>query len=174
MKIGVLSDTHLHSLDAGSKLASKLLNGPFTDVDVILHAGDCVFTDLENCFYPIPWYGVRGNMDVGQATLPVSRVLDLGGKKIGMIHGWGSGCDIETHVLDYFADCHLDVLIFGHSHRPVCRQLNNMLLLNPGSPTDRRSAPYHTVALLNIESDAVTAEIIRIDNRVTSKHYEKG
>ncbi|WP_321391183.1 metallophosphoesterase [uncultured Desulfuromusa sp.] len=162
MKIGVLSDTHLHSLEAGVELAQKLQNGPFADVDTILHAGDHVYPALDSCFYPIPWYGVRGNMDDTQAVLPTSRIIDFAGKKIGMVHGWGSQYGIETRVLDFFAGFDLDVIIFGHSHQPVCRHIGKVLLFNPGSPTDRRSAPYHTVGILNIGT-VVTAEIVRID-----------
>jgi len=79
-----------------------------------------------------------------------------------MTHGWGVLAGIEERVLESFSTDCLDVLVFGHSHRPVCRQDGSVLLLNPGSPTDRRSAPYHSVGLLHINSE-VKGEIIRID-----------
>lgn len=162
MKIGVLSDTHLHSLEAGIALAQKLENGPFADVETILHAGDHVYPALDSCFYPIPWYGVRGNMDAKNDGLPISRIIDVADKKIGMVHGWGAQGGIEARVLDFFSGLDLDVIVFGHSHQPVCRQEGKVLLFNPGSPTDRRSAPHHTVGILNIGS-VVTGEIVRID-----------
>ncbi len=162
MKIGVLSDTPIHSLVDGSELAQKLLDGPFSAVDAILHAGDHVLPALESCFYPIPWYGVCGNMDSPQSGLLQQRVVELGGIKIGMVHGAGAPRGIEKRVLSYFAATKIDVLVFGHSHLPVCRKVDSLLLFNPGSPTDRRSAPYHTVGILHIGT-GITGEIIRID-----------
>ena len=162
MRIGVLSDTHLHSLEEGVALAQKLLAGPFAEVDVIIHAGDHVLPELDSCFYPIPWYGVCGNMDSPHGSLPLQRVVELGGIKIGMIHGSGSPANIERRVMSNFAAIDIDVLVYGHSHRPVCRKAGSVLLFNPGSPTDRRSAPYHTVGILHIDA-TVTGEIIRID-----------
>jgi len=162
MKVGVLSDTHIHTLDAGMILAQKLLNGPFADVDAIFHAGDLVLPDLDSCFYPIPWYGVRGNMDAAQDILPTQISMTLANKKVGMVHGWGAPHGLETRVVNLFSGLNLDVIIYGHSHRPVCHKVGSVLLFNPGSPTDRRSAPYHTVGILNLNT-AVTGEIIRID-----------
>ncbi len=162
MKIGVLSDTHIDKLADGENLAKKLLNGPFVDVDIILHAGDHVLPELESCFYPLEWYGVCGNMDTPQSSLPYQRVINLAGIKIGMTHGFGAPSGIERRVMNSFSGADIDVLIFGHSHQPVCRQVGSLLLFNPGSATDRRSAPYHTVGMLHIDS-VVTGEIIRID-----------
>jgi len=162
MRVGIISDTHIHSLDAGTKLAEKLLRGPFSAVDVILHAGDHTFSDLASCFYPLPWYSVQGNMDLPQSGFPLQRVVQLADTRIGMIHGWGAPNGIEKRVWDNFSAENIDVLVFGHSHRPVCRRVGSVLLLNPGSPTDRRSAPHHTVGLLHI-GQGVEGEIIRID-----------
>ncbi|MDA3903672.1 MAG: metallophosphoesterase [Desulfuromusa sp.] len=162
MRVGVLSDTHIHSLDAGFELAQKLLNGPFSSVDAILHAGDHVHADLDSCFHSIPWYGVRGNMDSSDGMLPLQRIVKLGKIRIGLVHGWGVSTGIEKRVLSSFSESDIDVLVFGHSHRPVCRKVGPILLFNPGSPTDRRSAPFHTVGILHIASK-VRGEIIRID-----------
>lgn len=162
MRVGIISDTHVHSLETGLILAEKLLNDPFSDIEAILHAGDHVHGDLDSCFYPIPWYSVRGNMDSSSDGLPTQRVVTLGETRIGMVHGWGSPSGIEKRVLSCFPANDIDVLVFGHSHQPLCRKVGSVLLINPGSPTDRRSAPYHTVGILNIGSE-VTGEIIRID-----------
>lgn len=162
MKIGVLSDTHINSLKDGYDLAARLLNGPFHDVEMILHAGDHVIPDFNSCFNGLPYYGVCGNMDRVDSFLPQRRVIEVEGIRIAMTHGWGSPTGIEERVVDYFKDDAVDVIIFGHSHRPVCLQFDSVLLLNPGSATDRRSAPFHSVALLNIDA-IVSAEIVSID-----------
>jgi putative phosphoesterase len=162
MKIGVLSDTHIGRTAQGMALSERLLTGPFAGVDVILHAGDQVLPELESCFSPLPWYAVRGNMDTAAVSEPLKRVVELGGTRIGMIHGWGAPAGIEQRVLAEFARDAIDVLVFGHSHQPLCRREGDVLLLNPGSPTDRRHAPRHTVGLLTL-SAGIHGEIITLD-----------
>lgn len=97
-----------------------------------------------------------------QVSLPLQRIVNLAETRIGMVHGWGTPSGIEKRVLHRFSPADIDVLVFGHSHRPFCRNIGSILLFNPGSPTDRRSAPYHTVGILNLDTK-VTGEIIRID-----------
>ncbi|PLX98534.1 MAG: YfcE family phosphodiesterase [Desulfuromonas sp.] len=162
IKIGVISDTHIRTLEDGNRLAERLLQGPFRDVMAILHAGDHVHPELAECFAVLPYYGVCGNMDSLSGDLPTHRVLEIAGKKIGMIHGWGAPDGLERRVLDFFAGADLDVLVFGHSHRPFCELVDGVLLLNPGSPTDRRLAPFHSVGLLYL-SKTVSGEIIPLD-----------
>ncbi len=161
MKIGVLSDTHIATMAQGMVLSQRLLNGPFAGIDAVLHAGDQVLPELESCFSPIPWYAVRGNMDVAVQE-PLKRIVELGGKRIGMLHGWGAPKDIEQRVLAEFTHERIDVLVFGHSHQPLCRSEGGLLLMNPGSPTDRRYAPGHTVGLLTVSSN-IHGEIISLD-----------
>ncbi len=161
-RIGVLSDTHVSSLADAANLAELLLNGPFRGVDAILHAGDHVCPELESCFYPLPWYGVRGNMDMGRSDLPDWRIIDFAPWRIGLIHGWGAAAGIEKRVLTVFADQDIDILVFGHSHQPLSHRQGKLLLFNPGSPTQRRGAPFHSVGVLHL-GDVVNAEIIRLD-----------
>lgn len=160
MKIGVLADTHIHDLATGFALAEKLLKQHFKAVDLVIHAGDHVHPELELCFAPLPFYAVRGNMDNPSPGLPEKRILRLAGKTIGVVHGWGPVQGIEERVLTYFSHEPLDALIFGHSHQPVCRRQGPLLLMNPGSPTDRRSAPFHSVGILQLEQNEIRGEIL--------------
>lgn len=162
MKIGVLSDTHLSKPEDARYLADKLLAGPFANVEAILHAGDIVIPCLEDCFAGIPWYAVRGNMDYALQELPISRVVTLGAKKIGLVHGWGAAGSIEQRVLSHFSEHLIDAVVFGHSHQPLCRKVGSVLLFNPGSATDRRRAERHTVGILTI-GEKLSGEIIPID-----------
>lgn len=159
MKIGVLSDTHIISGLQGRQLAAQLMTGAFVGVDAILHAGDHVYHGLDECFAPVPWYAVRGNLDRTLVDLPSNRSLILNGKRVGMVHGWGRGTEIVKNVLDCFADDMPDVLVFGHSHQPECRWVGSTLLLNPGSPTDPRLASAPTVGVLTL-GETVFGEII--------------
>lgn len=163
VRIGVLSDTHLTALADAAVLAEYLSKGPFAGVDAILHAGDMVHPQLIDCFHPIPCYAVRGNMDEAVAGIPNKRVIGFEGKRIGLIHGWGLRSGLERRVIAEFSDKQIDCLIFGHSHFPVCRQQGDLLLFNPGSPTDRRCAPKHTVGMLTVDADGIRGEIIDLE-----------
>jgi putative phosphoesterase len=162
MKIGVLSDTHFDDLADGLAFLDHLCAGPFADVDLILHAGDIIHPDLLYCFESRPIFGVRGNCDEPAVDLPEKRLQEVAGFRFGMIHGWGGPNGIVGHVLSAFEDVPLDVLIFGHSHYPLCRQNGDLLLFNPGSATDRRDAPFHSVGILEL-TDVVKGEIVNLD-----------
>lgn len=161
MRIGVLSDTHISSLSQGRRLARRLLEGPFSGVTAILHAGDHIHPDLGLCFAPHLWYAVRGNMDSQLDGLPDKRVLSFSALRIGLIHGWGIAADVEVNVLNSFVDDMPDALIFGHTHSPVCRQVGSTLLFNPGSATEPRSAPAPSVGVLTLDG-GISGEIISL------------
>lgn len=163
MKIGIISDTHLELLVDAADLAEYLLAGPFAEVDAILHAGDMVIPEFVDCFHPIPCYAVRGNMDESVTGVPNQRIIGFEGKRIGLIHGWGPRNGVEKRAIEAFSDHRIDCLVYGHSHYPVCRHQGDLLLFNPGSPVDKRSAPKHTVGILTIDDDGVRGQIIDLD-----------
>ena len=162
MKIGVISDTHFVDLAAGLSFFDALCQGPFADVELILHAGDVIHPDLLSCFDTRPVAGVCGNCDEPSALLPEKRVQQIGGYRIGMIHGWGGPAGIVGNVLSAFEDVQLDALVFGHSHYPLNRHNSDLLLFNPGSATDRRDAPFHSVGILEL-GDRIQGSIVNID-----------
>ncbi|MDY0291551.1 MAG: YfcE family phosphodiesterase [Desulfuromonadaceae bacterium] len=151
-KIGVISDTHWGSLAQANTAVNKLLHSVFADVDAIIHAGDMLHpdVDMDLAFAPYEFYAVRGNMDEPCAQIPLKRMLKLCGVNIGVIHGWGSGSNIETNAASEFDLKNIDILIYGHSHSPACHVKNQTLFFNPGSATERRRAPYHSVGLIQI------------------------
>jgi len=165
MHIGVVSDTHFASLDDGLEFFEWALSDVFADVELILHAGDIVHPDLLTSVTACPVLAVRGNCDAAAPDLPSQRIVSLGGYRIGMVHGWGGLSDLEPRVRSAFAGDALDVLIFGHSHFPVCRRDGALLLVNPGSPTDKRQAPFHSVGLLTL-GRKVSGRIVNLDARM--------
>jgi putative phosphoesterase len=162
MLVGILSDTHIVDIADGYQLAEQLLEGPFANVSVIIHAGDHIHPDLSSCFAPLSFFSVCGNMDVASCDRPLKRILSIAGKRIGVVHGWGCLENIEERVMHAFEADEVDVIVFGHSHMPLCKQVGSVLLFNPGSATDRRSAAFHSVGLLNIGLE-VMAEVVAID-----------
>jgi putative phosphoesterase len=160
MLIGVLSDTHLGS--DTTKLESLLL-GPLGEAEVLLHCGDhasLAVVEYLTHIEPRPYYGVRGNMDQGQLAelLPVKRILTLGGVTIGMVHGWGAGIDLERRVGEAFSEPP-DILLFGHSHRPLIAKIGETLLVNPGSPFSPRSSKFGSVALIELIKEETKEEM---------------
>jgi len=164
MRIGVISDTHLRSGDDASVLTNIAGSDYFRDVELILHAGDHVDLDtVEMAVAPKRLVSVRGNMDQGYAAeLPMKRVLALGGKRIGMIHGWGSPDGLVERVAGEFELDDVDLIVFGHSHRPYEGRVGGCLLFNPGSPTDKHFAPCNSVGIVEIGDAGVTTELVKL------------
>lgn len=162
IKIGVLSDTHFHSVLEGANFIQTLMQHQFCDVDAILHAGDLVHPDVPLLFAEVPFYCVRGNMDSDDLIAPERRVIEFAGYRIGLIHGWGDVQGLERRLLNDCQAMELDCLVYGHSHLPVCHTVDSVLVMNPGSATDRRRAPWHSVGILTID-EGIRGEIINID-----------
>lgn len=160
-RIGVLSDTHITSMQYGGLQLCGLIEGFFVDATMILHAGDITDPNLLLHFSPRDVHAVRGNLDPPVPELPLKKVIEVDGFRIGLIHGWGAPEGLVPRVLAEFADVDLDCLVFGHSHQPLCERRGKTLLFNPGSPTDRRSAPFHSIGLLEIDTE-INGRIIRL------------
>lgn len=160
MKIGVVSDTHFEYLDQGVHFFTELFTSVFADIDLMLHAGDIVHPDLLECLIDKPIMAVRGNCD--EAGLPMQRVVQAGNFRIGLIHGWGGRNDLEARVCGSFADEDIDGVVYGHSHVPLVKRSGGLLIMNPGSPTDKRQAPFHSVGLITV-GRRLTGKIINLD-----------
>ncbi len=149
MLIGVISDTHL---ETGDELPP--LDEYFKDVSMILHAGDLVSLSVlkQLSRYSDKVIAVAGNMDSEEvkAVLPEKRVIRVAGFKIGLIHGWGPPAEIAKRVSREFPK-DIDVIVFGHSHQPVCETVKGVLYLNPGSPNDSLFAKTNSVGLIELD-----------------------
>jgi putative phosphoesterase len=132
---------------------------------VVLHAGDVVTGHLLEALEGYaPTWAVLGNNDHDLAgVLPETRVLDLAGVRVGMIHDSGPRKGREARLRRRFPDA--DLVVFGHSHIPWnAPGLDGQWLLNPGSPTQRRAQPHHTVATVDLADGRIVAtEIVVVD-----------
>ena len=159
MKVGIISDTHV---PGAAKSLPPAVFEKFKDVDLILHAGDIVeMSVLDELRALAPVEAVAGNMDGPelQSRLPRKKVLTMGKFKVGLIHGKYRIDEQKEMIRREFDD--VDLIVYGHSHTPFWGTFGDVLFLNPGSPTDNRYAPYHSVAILTV-GDALTAEIVRV------------
>lgn len=161
-RIGVLSDTHLQGFRNGAGILEGIADRWFDKVEIVLHAGDLVDPDVLLGLGDRRVYCVRGNVDPPTAGVPQSRVLEIGGFRIGLIHGWGAPEKVADKVMREFEGSNLHCLVFGHTHRPVCERRNGLLLFNPGSPTEPRGTACHSVGLLTLDA-TVEGRIINLD-----------
>jgi uncharacterized protein len=122
------------------------------EADAILHAGDFVSLAVyEQLGELAPIEGVAGNMDEAElrAVLPPRRVVELQGFRVGMVHDAGPAVGRAERLVEAFPGC--AAVVYGHTHVPEARQLGETWILNPGSPTERRSAPNRAMLLLEVE-----------------------
>ncbi|GAA0611586.1 metallophosphoesterase family protein [Virgibacillus siamensis] len=159
MKIIVTSDTHMPK--KGTQLPFRLMKELET-AELIIHAGDWssmrVYDTLQQ-YAPVK--GVCGNIESNEILkkLPSKELLTINGFRIGIVHGHGEKKTTERRAFDTFFDEDANAIIFGHSHIPLLRYFKKTLLLNPGSPTDKRTQPYYSFATLQID-DEINTEFI--------------
>lgn len=150
MRVIVLSDTHIPK--RAKELPSELIR-ELKQADMIIHAGDWQTIEVLDMLKPYgPIEGVHGNVDseLIKQQFPEKKLLEIGGFKIGIVHGHGQKQTTEKRALAAFAEESLDMLIFGHSHIPVKKQIDEMWVFNPGSPTDKRRQPFFSFGILEL------------------------
>ncbi len=150
MLIGVISDTH-------GLLRPQALEA-MANVEHILHAGDVGNADILDHLRQIaPVTAIRGNIDLHGpcATLPRTEAIELGGCFIYMVHA------IEDLDLDPRA-AKVDVVVYGHSHKPSVEKRGGVLYLNPGSAGPRRFSLPVTLSLLRLEAGHAAPELIEL------------
>ncbi|MEH0826451.1 MULTISPECIES: metallophosphoesterase family protein [unclassified Micromonospora] len=144
MRLVILADTHV------PKRARDLPAPVWAAVeaaDMVVHAGDWVDVALLDALTARArrLVGVYGNNDGPElrARLPEVARVELDGLRVAVVHETGPKTRREERCAARFPD--RDLLIFGHSHIPWDSVApGGLRLLNPGSPTDRRSQPYAT------------------------------
>ena len=132
--------------------------------DLILHAGDVVASDvlaeLEALGPPVQT--VRGNTDDAtlRALLPAALVVEAGGVPIGMTHDAGPRAGREERLVRRFSQC--AAVVYGHTHQPHVARVGEVWILNPGSPTERRRAPTHTMLELHVTAGRIEPQLIQL------------
>jgi len=162
VRLAIISDTHL---PRGARALPPACVEQLRAADLILHAGDfmelAVLEDLQALGPTV--CAVRGNVDSAelQARLPLTRVVAAEGVKIAMVHDAGPSDRRLDRLRRRFPDA--DAVVFGHSHIPLLERDAGFTIFNPGSPTERRRAPHHTMGVATVDHGAVTFRIIPLD-----------
>lgn len=162
-RIGLVADTHLPRF--GRVLPAALEQGlRGAGVSRVLHCGD--FTDplAVALFEAIaPLEAVAGNNDPDELVRRYGerKIVTVEGARIGLVHGHAGRRAAHENALAAFAGEPLDALFYGHSHRPrIERVPGGPLVVNPGSPTDKRTCPQYSFALITVDGNRVSAELV--------------
>lgn len=152
MRVLVVSDSH-------GRTDNLILAVEQTKPNYVLHLGDCQ-RDLEALhreFPTLPMEGVPGNCDWGSLDTP-ERLIELGGVRILLLHGHTRNVKSSPMAAMYAArEWGAQVLLFGHTHRPLVDNDGTLLTLNPGAAGDPVRPTYGILTLENGKADAATA-----------------
>jgi putative phosphoesterase len=160
-RVAIISDTHL---PRGTRALPEECVRLIASADLVLHAGDFisaqVLQELEKLGPPV--VGVCGNMDEPalKQVLPKQRVVEVDDVQIGMLHDPGPRERREARLAARFEDC--GAVVYGHTHVPQVERFQHLWVLNPGSPTERRSAPAHSMIVLSVKGTRITPELVTL------------
>jgi putative phosphoesterase len=159
LRIAVISDTHM---PRGNRRLPDTCVERLREADLILHAGDLmrlpVLRELES-YGPV--VAVHGNADDDEvrAALPSEASIDAVGTTIALVHDAGPANGRLGRLRARFQDA--DAVVFGHSHIPLHEHASDgFQIFNPGSPTERRRAPTHTMGIVTVAAGLLAFELI--------------
>ena len=163
MLIAVISDTHL---PRGPRRLPDECVRRIVGADLLLHAGDFSTAPVLHALESIgpPVVAVHGNVDSIELRelLPAERVVEADGARIAMLHDAGPRRGRLARMRARFGE-RAQALVFGHSHMPLHeRGDDGFQIFNPGSPTERRRAPRHTMGLAHVEDGELRFELIEL------------
>ena len=154
MKIGLISDTHNYFDPRIPQL--------FADVEHILHAGDIGLpTILFQLEAIAPVTAVLGNTDDESVRVRETEIVELASRRFLLHH------IVNPHHLDDFLQARIRreqpaVVVFGHSHKPFCETIGEVLFLNPGSAGKSRFGLKRTLAILECDQQGLKPEFVEL------------
>jgi uncharacterized protein len=164
MQMAIISDTHL---PRGARRLPADCLARLAAADTIIHAGDFIRAEVLESLRSLgpPVVAVHGNVDEAalRAWLPETAVVEAGGARIAVIHDAGPSRGRLERMRRRFPDA--DAVVFGHSHLPLLEWSadGRFQIFNPGSPTERRRAPHHTMGVADASDGRVTFRLVDLD-----------
>ena len=162
MKLAVIADTHMPR--CAKALPRALIEGfESAHVDCILHLGDLTTPDVADMlrrYAPVDVVAGNNDNEEVRRRFPRQKIIDVDGVRIGMVHGDARNKPALACAQAAFSGDEVDVIAFGHSHKPYCEKHGGVWLLNPGSPTDKRTNPFFSFAIIEISHGRVTPKLI--------------
>ena len=159
MLIALISDTHM---PRGARRLPAACVEWIARADLVLHAGDftSATTLAEIELIGPQLLAVYGNVDGEELRrrLPAERTVDAGGARIALTHDAGPAEGRLARMRRRFPEA--DACVFGHSHIPLHEEGDGFQIFNPGSPTERRRSPHHTMGLVRVGDGGVAFELV--------------
>jgi putative phosphoesterase len=161
MLVAIIADTHL---PMGRRRLPDRCVELIRASDLVLHAGDlgAMATLEELRALGPPLAAVHGNVDSPEVRqeLPAELTVDAAGARIGMVHDAGPARGRLERMRRRFPG--VAAVVFGHSHIPLHEDAGDFQILNPGSPTERRRSPTHTMGLAHVDEGRVSFELVTL------------
>jgi putative phosphoesterase len=165
VEIAIISDTHM---PRGPRRLPPTCLARLRAADLIVHAGDiCTLTILGDVQALGTVIAVHGNVDdqAVRRALPSTAIAWAGEHRIAVVHDGGPSRGRLERLHRRFPGA--DAVIFGHSHIPLHERAGDgFQIFNPGSPTERRRAPRHTMGIVRDGAGhgrGLTFELIDLD-----------
>ncbi len=162
MLVAIISDTHLPK---GTRRLPARCVELLAGAELIVHAGDvstaAALAELRSLGPPV--VAVHGNVDSAELRrlLPAEAAVDCGGVEIAVTHDAGPARGRLARMRRRFPSA--AAVVFGHSHIPLHEVAEGFQIFNPGSPTERRRSPAHTMGLARVEDERVAFELVTLD-----------
>lgn len=160
MRAALIADTHM---PRGSRRLPERCVRLIEAADLVVHAGDFMRVAAYEEIAAIgpPLVAVHGNVDEPslRERLPERAEVELGGLRLGVIHDAGPRKGRLARMRRAFPEA--DAVVFGHSHIPLHEQDEaGFQIFNPGSPTERRRSPSHTMGVVDSVNGQLEFELI--------------
>jgi uncharacterized protein len=151
MLVGLVSDTH--------GLVRPEIFTALDGVELILHAGDVGGRSILDELGTIaPVKAVYGNTDPpGEPNLQAALALRVDGLSIHVSHGHELGGPTPEKLL---ARYRADIIVFGHTHKPLVERAGARLVVNPGAAGPRRFNLQPSVARMTVEHGRAEVKIV--------------
>jgi len=161
MDLAIISDTHMPK---GPRRLPDACVERLRAADAILHAGDLIAAQVLEMLEGLgpPVHAVQGNVDEPELRmrLPRVRVVEAGGARIVMTHDGGPAAGRLERLRRRYAEMDADAVVFGHSHIPLHEAAAGFQIFNPGSPTERRRSPTHTMGIAHARAGDLVFELV--------------
>ena len=159
--IAIVSDTHMPK---GRRELPKECVRICRESDLIIHGGDFMKASVLEMFkgFGPPLVAVHGNVDSKDLRnwLPHTTTVEVESVRIGLIHDSGQKKGRLARMRALFPEH--DAVVFGHSHLPLHEEEDGFQIFNPGSPTERRRAPFKSMGLATVTGSRVDFELIEL------------
>jgi len=152
--IGLISDTH--------GLLRPEVFAALEGVSEILHAGDVGTADILTELNTIaPTRAVYGNTDApGRSDLSERLELMIGNIRVLVTHGHELGAPTPAKLVEAYPNA--EVIVYGHTHKPLVTRVGDTLVVNPGAAGPRRFELLPSVARLTIARGGANVEILQL------------